>query len=174
MNNVIHNASKLVYPNPISEERISFLIHVKGIDPMIAEIDLEMVKMKLQDPGEGMGWSHQQCDSAEIEYKRYWQLCHKYGKGIVPNKVMDEMWHYHILDTKAYHRDSKKVFGGYMHHYPYFGMRGAEDAEDLKQSFERTKDLYLDLFDEEMAREEHNDCWHDCENRCWHACPSEG
>lgn len=173
MSNVIHKATKLVYPDPISHERISFLINVKGIEPNIAEIDLEMVKMKLQDVDEGLGWSSDQCESAEIEYKRYWNLCSKYGKGIVPNKIMDQMWHYHILDTKAYHQDSNKIFGGYMHHYPYFGMRGEEDASDLKDSFEKTKDLYLELFDEEMAREEHNDCWHDCENRCWHACPSE-
>lgn len=171
--NVIHEATKLVFPDPISKERVSFLINIKAIDPVVAEIDLEMVKMKLRENDEGLGWSEEQCDSAEVEYKRYWNLCLQYGKGIVPNKIMDQMWHYHILDTKAYHKDSEKVFGGYMHHYPYFGMRGEEDAADLKNSFERTKDLYLELFDEEMAREEHNDCWHDCENRCWHACPSE-
>jgi hypothetical protein len=172
MSNVIHNATSLVYPDPISKERILFLINVKEIEPAIAEINLEMIKMKLQDPEEGMGWTTEQCDSAEIEYKRYWNLCFKYGKGIVPNKIMDQTWHYHILETKAYHKDCDKIFGGYMHHYPYFGMRGEEDAQDLKNSFERTKDLYLELFDEEMVREEHNDCWHDCENRCWNACPS--
>ena len=169
---VIHTATDLVYPDPISFERISFLMNVKGITPGVAELDFELMKQKLQDPEEGMGWTPEQVDSAEIEYKRYLNLCMVYGKGIVPNKIMDQTWHYHILDTRSYHKDCDKLFGGYMHHYPYFGMRGDQDAQDLKNSFENTKDLYLELFGEEMARDEHNKCWHDCENRCWNACPS--
>lgn len=169
---VIHTATDLVYPDPISLERVSFLMNVKGIAPEVAELDFELMKQKLQDPEEGMGWTPEQVDSAEIEYKRYLNLCMVYGKGIVPNKIMDQTWHYHILDTRSYHKDCEKLFGGYMHHYPYFGMRGDQDAQDLKNSFEKTKDLYLDLFGEEMARDEHTSCWHDCENRCWNACPS--
>jgi hypothetical protein len=170
----------LIYPDPISVERISYLIHQKGIDPAIAALDLEMVKMKLQEPDEGEGWTAEQCDMAEIEYKRYLHLCKKYGKGMVPNKIMDIFWHYHILDTRAYHKDCEAVFGHYLHHFPYFGMRGEQDAQNLKNAFYKTKELYLETFGENMLRESLNifddddddesDCWHDCENRCWHAC----
>lgn len=161
----------LIYPDPISVERVSYLINQKGIDPVIANLDLEMVKMKLREPEEGENWTHKQCDSAEIEYKRYLHLCKKYGKGIVPNKIMDKVWHYHILDTRAYHKNCDTVFGHYLHHFPYFGMRGEQDAIDLKNSFYQTKDRYLETFGEEMAREDNEmKCWHDCENRCWHAC----
>ncbi|MBO6759848.1 MAG: hypothetical protein JJ909_02595, partial [Roseivirga sp.] len=113
---VIHTATDLIYPDPISPERISFLINAKGIAPEVAELDFELMKQKLQDPEEGMGWTPEQVDSAEIEYKRYLNLCMKYGKGIVPNKIMDQTWHYHILDTRSYHKDCEKLFGGYMHH----------------------------------------------------------
>ena len=65
----------LIYPDPISVERVSYLINQKGIDPVIANLDLEMVKMKLREPEEGENWTHKQCDSAEIEYKRYLHLC---------------------------------------------------------------------------------------------------
>lgn len=160
----------LVYPDPISIERVSYLMTQKGIEPEIAKLDLEMVKMKLREAEEGENWTHEQCDSAEIEYKRYLQLCKKYGKGIVPNKIMDKFWHYHILDTRVYHRDCNTVFGHYLHHFPYFGMRGEQDAIDLKNSFLETKERYLETFGEQIARGEHTDCWHDCENRCWHAC----
>jgi hypothetical protein len=160
----------LIYPDPISVERVSYLINQKGIDPVIANLDLEMVKMKLREPEEGENWTHDQCDSAEVEYKRYLHLCKKFGKGIVPNKIMDKFWHYHILDTRAYHKDCDTVFGHYLHHFPYFGMRGEQDAIDLKNSFLQTKEKYLETFGEEIARDEHTDCWHDCENRCWHAC----
>ena len=166
--------TKLVYPSPITDERVSFLIKNKHIDKKIASINLEMVKMKLKDEDEGLSWSNEQCESAEIEYKRYLNLCKENGQGIVPNQIMDFMWHYHILDTRAYSEDCNNIFGGYLHHYPYFGMRGEGDAENLKNTFFKTKSLYKEFFREDMARPEHNDCWHDCENRCWHACPSVG
>lgn len=164
----------LIYPNPITLERISYLINKKGIDQAIANIDLEMVKMKLREPEEGENWTHDQCDSAEVEYKRYLTLCKKYGRGIVPNKIMDKAWHYHILDTRAYHNDCENVFGHYLHHFPYFGMRGEQDAIELKNSFEETKRKYFETFGEEMTRDGNEmKCWHDCENRCWHACKEE-
>ncbi|TAE73139.1 MAG: hypothetical protein EAZ85_07960 [Bacteroidetes bacterium] len=160
----------LIFPDELSVERISYLINQKNILPEIAEIDLEMVKMKMRETEEGEGWTAEQCESAEIEYKRYLHLCKIHGKGNVPNKIMDKMWHYHILDTRAYVQDCENIFGGYMHHYPYFGMRGEQDAQNLKNSFEKTKLRYETSFGEPMERDEHTDCWHDCEGRCWHAC----
>jgi len=144
----------------------------KGIHPSIAELDLSLIKMKLQDPEEGEGWTPEQCESAELEYKRYLHLCLMHGRGVVPNKIMDKFWHYHILDTEAYHRDCEAIFGHYLHHFPYFGMRGEKDAQNLKKSFYKTMDWYQEAFGESMDREEHMKCWHDCKSRCWHACSS--
>ena len=165
----------LTLPDPISAERIEFLA-AKGVEADIAALDLEMVKLKLADPDEGAGWSTAQCEDAEVEYKRYLTLCRQYPHprfSIVPNKVMDTMWHYHILDTRAYCRDSERVFGGYFHHFPYFGMRGDEDERNLASAFESTKGFYEKSFGERMDRSEANKCWHDCQNRCWHACKEE-
>lgn len=160
------------FPAPISAERVNELIHQKGIAPEIAAIDLEMVKMKLKTEN-GEAWSDEQCQSAEVEYKRYLQLCKMYGKGMVPNRIIDSIWHYHILDTRAYAEDCQKVFGHFLHHYPYFGLRDEEEAKALKEAFERTKNLYFQTFGERMDRGgEEMDCWHDCEDRCWHDCSS--
>lgn len=54
---VIHTATDLIYPDPISLERVSFLMNIKGIAPEVAELDFELMKQKLQDPEEGMGWT---------------------------------------------------------------------------------------------------------------------
>ena len=162
----------LVMPDPISKDRVTFL-QSKGIDEDIAQLDLEMVKMKIGEPEEGVSWNNEQVEDAEIEYKRYLMLCRKYPHpkySIVPNKIMDTMWHYHILDTKAYVRDSDRVFGGYFHHYPYFGLRGEDDEKELESSFEKTKTYYETLFGEPMARGGPSDCWNDCQNKCWNAC----
>ncbi|MDD2986140.1 hypothetical protein [Flavobacterium sp.] len=161
----------LMYPEPISKERISYLINDKNIDSKIAVLDFEMIKMKLREPEEGENWTPEQCESAEVEYKRYLNLCLIFGKGIVPNKIQDKFWHYHILDTRAYHKDCETIFGHYLHHFPYFGMRGEEDAKDLENAFYKTKELYAQTFGEEMTRESQEmKCWHDCQNRCWNAC----
>ena len=65
-------------PEPITLERISYLINTKGIDPNIANLDLEMVKMKLMDTEEGLGWTAEQCEIAEVEYKRFLHLNKKF------------------------------------------------------------------------------------------------
>lgn len=167
-------SAPLVIPDAISQSRIDFLVG-KGVAQQVASIDLEMVKMKLGEPKEGIGWNDEQCEDAEIEYKRYLTLCIHYPHphyAIVPNKIIDTMWHYHILDTRAYCKDCDNVFGGYFHHYPYFGLRGKDDEKDLEESFERTQQYYQKLFGESMIRGGGSDCWHDCQNRCWNACKS--
>lgn len=162
---------KLTKPAAISSERVSWLINQKGIAPEIAAIDLEMIKMKMSLPDEGEGWTNEQCEDAEIEYKRFLHLNKLFQKAaIVPTDIIDTMWHYHILDTRAYCADSEVVFGGYFHHFPYFGLRGDQDKKNLLDSFEKTKELYEKTFGDLMLRGQHKDCWHDCQGRCWHAC----
>ena len=48
---------------------------------------------------------------------------------VVPSKLVDLVWHSHILDTEQYKRDTVRMFGRYLHHAPSFG--GAEEKEDL-------------------------------------------
>ncbi|HVF04562.1 MAG TPA: hypothetical protein VNA20_06970 [Frankiaceae bacterium] len=52
----------------------------------------------------------------------------------------------HILDTVAYASDSAKIFGFFLHHFPYFGMRGAEDAANLVSAYDTTVERYVDAF----------------------------
>jgi hypothetical protein len=161
----------LTTPEPITVERISYLINKKGIDPTIANIDLEMVKMKLMDTEEGLGWTAEQCDIAEIEYKRFLHLNKKFPDfAIVPHTAMDLMWHQHILDTRAYHNDSNIVFGQYFHHFPYFGIRSESDKQDLTSAFEETQNIYAKEFGEEMINENSSKCTRNCVSRCTRAC----
>jgi hypothetical protein len=63
-------------------------------------------------------------------------------RDIVPCKLVDEIWHQHILDTTAYRTDCESVFGRFLAHFPYFGMRNEEDAQALNDAYEETLDLY--------------------------------
>lgn len=115
----------------------------------VATIDLTMVKLKLMDPEEGQGWSQDFADRAEVRYRRFLSMLYVHREGsIVPTKDIDAFWHQHILDTRAYARDCAEVFGEFVHHFPYFGMRGDTDAQNLLSSFETTKQIYTEAFGE--------------------------
>jgi hypothetical protein len=109
----------------------------------IENLDFNMVKLKIQDKEEGLGWTAKQCDEAEIEYKRFLALKRTYPhKDVVPNKIVDSFWHQHILDTQKYAKDCELIFGYFLHHFPYFGMRDENDMRNLIDAFEETKEIY--------------------------------
>lgn len=118
----------------------------------INDLDFTMIKLKLHDKEEGQGWTIKQCDEAEVEYKRFLALKRTYpDKDIVPHKILDHFWHQHILDTEKYAEDCELIFGRFLHHYPYFGMNGEKDAQDLSNAFDDTKELYKMHFGEEYV-----------------------
>jgi hypothetical protein len=55
---------------------------------------------------------------------------------------MDLFWHYHILDTIKYAEDCALIFGRFLHHFPYLGLRGDEDASRLRIAWQQTQALY--------------------------------
>jgi len=108
-------------------------------------IDCSMMKQKLmQGPEEGgQGWNAETANKVEEKYKMWLFLKLKYQNELVPpSREIDAFWHAHILDSHAYFRDTYALFGKYLHHYPYFGMRGKADHDRLASAFENTKRLY--------------------------------
>ena len=67
---------------------------------------------------------------------------------IVPCKIVDEIWHQHILDTAAYRDDCDALFGRFLDHFPYFGMRGEDDAQALLDAYADTLERYEAAFGE--------------------------
>jgi hypothetical protein len=66
-----------------------------------------------------------------------------------PLADVDTFWHYHILDTMKYATDCERVFGYFLHHYPYVGMDGTEEDEQFRlDSGDRMRDLYEATFGE--------------------------
>lgn len=119
-----------------------------GIYAPIASLDLSMVKKKLMEPEpEGKGWTQQQVDEAELWYKRFLHLIHAHpNASVVPNYPIDTIWHQHILDTRAYADDCQNIFGCFIHHFPYFGIRGDEDKKNRDDAFDLTNMLYREHF----------------------------
>jgi hypothetical protein len=120
---------------------------VEQIVAAIEAMDLDPIKFKLMDADEGQGWSRQQVDRIEIAYRQFLTLLVKYPEStIAPSKEVDKFWHGHILDTMKYAQDCEEVFGYFLHHFPYFGMRGADDAAQLDAAGKETQRLYAQEF----------------------------
>lgn len=145
---------------------------VEEVMERIASIDLTMVKQKLADAEEGQGWDEEYTNHVETRYRRFLCMLFMHPDGsVVPTKEIDLFWHQHILDTRAYADDCARVFGYFVHHFPYFGMRDEQDARDLLASFENTKRIYLNLFGEEYCVEfggqaKNSSKCHKCKSGC--------
>jgi hypothetical protein len=113
----------------------------------IFALDLDPIKLKLMDKEEGQGWSRAQADHYELEYKRFLALLARFPDEVIaPSSNVDKVWHAHILDTMKYAEDCQNIFGYFLHHFPYFGMRGEEDAANLRRAADNMKQLYEQEF----------------------------
>jgi hypothetical protein len=116
------------------------IIYINGI-----EFSGIIEKLTASDVLVSRTWTIEECRSAIRYYKNFLILNKKYLEihpVIPPSMEIDEIWHHHILDTRAYHRDCDGIFGYYFHHYPYFGTRGEQDFVNLTNAFEITQQLH--------------------------------
>jgi hypothetical protein len=133
-------------------EQVHDVSAADGLARIEEVIDLTNVRRKLADPEEGKGYSSAELDSMEREYRRYLALQLAFPEAtIVPCKIVDEMWHQHILDTYAYAADCDRLFGRFLHHYPYFGMRDEAEAQELRDAYSDTIERYRAAFGEPPA-----------------------
>lgn len=119
-------------------------------------LDFEWIAKEItkKDPNIARQWSEEGVSDAIEQYKKFMYLLYKYqslpDKKLVPSVEVDEIWHHHILDTRKYEKDCMNVYGYFMHHFPYFGMRSDEDFKDLNKSFASTQELYFEEFEDYM------------------------
>lgn len=111
----------------------------------VSAIDLSKINAKLE--------KHLGKDQVDMmcDIYRKWlalHMCYPNAE-LTPSKLLDEYWHTHILDTKAYMNDCEKLFGSYLHHYPYFGLEGDADARDA--GFELVSALFKKHFNLELT-----------------------
>lgn len=109
-------------------------------------LDLEPIMVKLMDKKEGKGWTEAQAFSGAEEYRRFLFLTLTREEPIVPTTFIDSVWHAHILDTAKYREDCQDVFGFFLDHFPYFGLRGDADREALDASFRVAARIYEEVF----------------------------
>ena len=117
--------------------------------------------LKLQHPLYGPdnadgtnGWTQNFAATSIREYKRFMAIATVYGEAS-PAKVVDEVWHSHITDTRRYPSDCDMCFGEFMHHYPYFGLGVNErtgvnhgERDELWDRYKVTLQRYILSFNE--------------------------
>lgn len=107
----------------------------------VESLDFSMLTRKLV---EEHGWTKEFCNEVEDLYRKFLALNVRYPeKKICPTGPIDDFWHAHILDTHAYETDCNKLFGTYLHHFPYFGMRGEKDRANLEATFKNSLELFI-------------------------------
>lgn len=111
-------------------------------------LDLEPIIFRVTNVEVGEGWSIEKADEIAAMYSQFLFLNYLYygDRSIVPTKDVDKMWHAHILDTSKYREDCDFLFGFFLEHFPYMGLRGREDKASLERSFESTVEMYQDYF----------------------------
>lgn len=112
----------------------------------IDSIDFSQIidKMVMKDK-----WKKRDAEKACELYKHFLYLKKKYQSSddhLPPSEEIDEFWHNHILDTKKYMIDCDRIFGRYLHHYPYLGIDDKTDMNDLQRFFEKTQELHYREF----------------------------
>lgn len=119
----------------------------------IKELDLDAIKVKLMHEESGEGWSLEKANAVEFEYRRFLILMKQFPQEeTAPLMDVDTFWHYHILDTMKYAQDCQQIFGYFLHHFPYLGLRGEDDEAAHQRVGERMKQLYEQTFGEDYLR----------------------
>lgn len=110
----------------------------------VGQLNFTMLTRKMIEEN---NWTVEFCEEVESLYRMFLALNARYpDRKICPTGPIDAFWHAHILDTRAYIRDCDVVFGGYLHHFPYFGMRGPDDRAALENTFRESVELFITHF----------------------------
>lgn len=121
-------------------------------------IDLDRIKAKIMKTKK---WSDTRATDAEREYRRFLRLiAENPGQAIVPwSQDLDEFWHAHIQDTRAYAADCDRIFGRFIHHDPHI----EQDPDRYHEAWNRTRALYAEAFipAPKKREEDHGSFWGD-------------
>ncbi len=118
---------------------------------VISQIDLTPINTKLghEDP---QLWTQETLAETELNYRRFLALNAVYpGTSLSVNKLLDEYWHQHILDTRKYAADCETIFGEFLHHYPYFGLEDEQEWQENVDMFAYTQQIWEEAFGVSLA-----------------------
>ena len=121
---------------PSTEDQREFLERLSNID--FGPVAFKLIHAEDQTP-----WSLERATTAIELYRRFLFLNYLYpDRTIVPSREIAQVWHTHILDTAKYREDCDALFGRFMDHWPYLGVRDEADRQALHNAFDETQQLF--------------------------------
>jgi hypothetical protein len=140
-----------VYEVAIADEELIVEERLSRAD----DVDMDPVVFKLTHPEQGeASLSLARADQDVELYRCFLKLCVLYpGRTIVPTREIDHVWHTHLLDTAKYRDDCERIFGQFLDHFPYAGLRGEDDRRAWRDDFAQTQALFKEHFDVEIGTE---------------------
>lgn len=134
---------------------------LKKSEPKVDALDFALQKRKMT---EVFGWHQAVVDAMEEQYRKFLSLSHalktiKSNLEIVPNRLVDEFWHLHVMDTAKYHDDCMYLFEEYFHHYPYFGFVNEADTAAWKDSAAEAHSVWKAVYGEDLYSDQDEDAY---------------
>jgi hypothetical protein len=116
------------------------------IPPSLARLNLTRVVASARKKHR---WSAKQAREAEVWYRRFLELSYRRGRAplFVIGEDADRLWHEHILHTRKYQDDTKRIFGRYLDHTPT--PAGSRKLSQKQQK--RAVAVYMNAFGEAPA-----------------------
>ncbi|MBD1910283.1 glycine-rich domain-containing protein-like [Leptolyngbya sp. FACHB-16] len=94
----------------------------------------------------GPQWTQTKTFNVLTQYIAFLYLVDAYPQyGLVPSSDVDQIWHYHILDTQKYAEDCETLFGRMVHHSPYLGRHGEQDRRYQRSAHGVTQALIQNI-----------------------------
>jgi len=113
---------------------------------VVEQLDLQPVWKQLVNR---KGWEPARANFAERRYRRFlYLLSANLGLRGVPTPEIDEFWHQHILNTRQYLQDCKKLRGSYIHHMPASGDANEEEHSMMEGAYVDMWIAFESLFEE--------------------------
>ncbi|MEB3334698.1 MAG: TIGR04222 domain-containing membrane protein, partial [Cyanobacteriota bacterium] len=93
------------------------------------------------------GWTEAFAERVISDYRRFLYLAVVADHPVCPSDAIDQAWHLHLLDTRAYWEEfCPQVLGRPLHHCPSKGLEG--EARALREGYRRTLASYEASFGE--------------------------
>lgn len=150
--NNINNKYELIKIVKMQEFKYKLNRNLKFIDK---NISFSLLKIKLV---ELLGYDLNLVNLMENQYIKFLALIKTlWDLGVylkfVPNKLIDEFWHNHILDTENYYYDCYKIFGRFLHHDPYYGLKNEEEKKEWETAVILSQNIWKETFYENLYGE---------------------
>ena len=91
--------------------------------------------------GRKLGWTPRFARRAIEEYRKFLYLGVVADFRVTPSKIIDQVWHEHLLFTRAYGEFCQEVLGQPFEHFPEL-VATEEQTSVFQEQYDRTIDLY--------------------------------